>query len=503
MKMRKTITLLLLAAFIMCGHTYAQNRGKDLMKQAETSLAQKEYVKARYLFLQAYSAFAQQGDYADAVKCGVQTSALYHRENYYKEAFNVLRGAEQVILSDTKQSSSSMATLRFPITKERLRMYIKLKNLARAQDQLGQLEELAKTAGNDSLSNDLLYTQATYYYTFGMNQQGDQAFGKLVAQYNSQKKYDQVKECYQTLIGIGRSTNNSALVSRTYENYLNWSDSVQALIARDDYNALKAKYDESQATIQDKDSSLASRQYIIIALCVLAAILAAALVLGAIVLLRFIALTRKQKKAIETANQHNELKTQFIQNISAQMEPTLAKLDAANPSVQALHTFTAHIQELSDLESNQSQPYDMEERNACTFCEDLIEQIKPLAAEGVTLTVNAPKLSIKISPEPLEKLLLHLLRNAAAYTPAEGKIWLDYKKRGAHTQQFIVTDTGCGIPEDQRENLFKPFSAVRDLTQGDGLGLPICALMATRMNGSLSIDPAYTKGTRFVLELHT
>ena len=123
-------------------------------------------------------------------------------------------------------------------------------------------------------------------------------------------------------------------------------------------------------------------------------------------------------------------------------------------------------------------------------------------SEGVTLTVNAPKLSVKVCTEPLEKLLLHLLKNAAAYTPAEGKIWLDYKKRGAHTQQFIVTDTGCGIPEDRRENLFKPFSEVRDLTQGDGLGLPICSLMATRMNGSLSIDTAYTKGTRFVLELH-
>ena len=43
---------------------------------------------------------------------------------------------------------------------------------------------------------------------------------------------------------------------------------------------------------------------------------------------------------------------------------------------------------------------------------------------------------------------------------------------------------------------------MRDLTKGDGLGLPICALMATRMNGSLKMDEAYTKGTRFLLDLH-
>lgn len=102
----------------------------------------------------------------------------------------------------------------------------------------------------------------------------------------------------------------------------------------------------------------------------------------------------------------------------------------------------------------------------------------------------------------MEHILLHLLQNAAEYTPAGGKIWLDFKKRGAHTHQFIVSDTGCGIAEEKRANIFKPFAEVKDLTKGDGLGLPICALIATRMNGSLTLDESYTKGARFILELH-
>ena len=65
-----------------------------------------------------------------------------------------------------------------------------------------------------------------------------------------------------------------------------------------------------------------------------------------------------------------------------------------------------------------------------------------------------------------------------------------------------MSDTGCGIDEEKHDNLFKPFSEVKDLTLGDGLGLPICSLMATKMNGTLSMDTTYTKGTRFVLELH-
>ena len=98
---------------------------------------------------------------------------------------------------------------------------------------------------------------------------------------------------------------------------------------------------------------------------------------------------------------------------------------------------------------------------------------------------------------------LHLLNNAAEYTPEGGTIWLDYKKRGAHVHQFLVSDTGEGIPEEKREDVFKPFVEIRDLTTGDGLGLPICRQMALNMNGELSIDPNFTKGTRFVLDLHS
>ena len=42
---------------------------------------------------------------------------------------------------------------------------------------------------------------------------------------------------------------------------------------------------------------------------------------------------------------------------------------------------------------------------------------------------------------------------------------------------------------------------IKDLTDGDGLGLPICSLIASKMNGTLSIDPEYKKGNRFILVL--
>ena len=52
------------------------------------------------------------------------------------------------------------------------------------------------------------------------------------------------------------------------------------------------------------------------------------------------------------------------------------------------------------------------------------------------------------------------------------------------------------------EDVFKPFLEIKDLCAGDGLGLPICKVMAKKMNGDLEVDPKYTKGTRFVITLH-
>jgi signal transduction histidine kinase len=111
-------------------------------------------------------------------------------------------------------------------------------------------------------------------------------------------------------------------------------------------------------------------------------------------------------------------------------------------------------------------------------------------------------MSVSLNKEYVSHILLHLLENAAIYTPEGGTVCLEFKKRSPHTYQFLVSDTGPIIPEEKREDVFKPFLEIHDLTTGDGLGLPICKQMALKMNGDLEIDPKFTKGTRFVLDLH-
>ena len=129
-----------------------------------------------------------------------------------------------------------------------------------------------------------------------------------------------------------------------------------------------------------------------------------------------------------------------------------------------------------------------------------MDKVKDKIHPDVEIIVDAPQLEVKTNAEQLERILLHLLNNAAQYTTS-GKIWLEFKRKGAHLCHIIVTDNGTGIPNELKENIFKPFSEVKDLAEGDGLGLPICSLIANKLNGNLSIDMDYKKGCRFILVL--
>ena len=445
----KKVLILILSVLFCCGTIVAQEKS-DLQKRAEAVDPSKNIASARSLFIHAFNDYYNKGQIHQGVECAVKAAGLYYKENYWKEAFDLLRRADETVNAG-KQSAAEKAASHYLVTKERVQMYIKLRKSESAKDQLNTLEALANQANDENIKNDLLYTKAIYYYTFGMNAQGNAVFKEMADKLTATKNYDKVDEVYQTLIANGRKSNNANLVAQSYSNYIAWKDSTDAM-----------KH----------------------------------------ALLRFIFLTRKQKKVIKLANESNALKAKFISNISAQLEPTLQKLDSRVPEVKALLDFSSHVQMLSELENATYDSAELEDTPIHPFCEGLMDQIRDKVKNDVTLTVNAQKMSAKIHKEYVSHILLHLLNNAAEYTPEGGTICLEFKKRGPHTHQFLVSDTGAGIPEEKREDVFKPFLEIHDLTAGDGLGLPICKQMALKMNGDLDIDPQFTRGTRFILDLH-
>ncbi len=497
--MNRKVFVFILGLLLSC--TVANAQKSEIEQKAESEEANNHVASARFNYIRAFEDYAAKGQMRPSVECAVKANALYYKENYYNEAFDLLRRVDQTI--DAKvEDAVSRAPLHYLVAKERYQMYMKMGRSASAAEHLKAMENHAATGNDEGVKNDLLYTKAVYYYTVGQNAKGNAVFKEMADKLTTSKEYDKVDEVYKTLIANGRKSGSANMVAQSYSNYIAWKDSTNALKHADEIKALKKQIADNEATIADKDSSLTTRSAIIIGLGILAAALAVALIVGAVVLMRFILLSRKQKKVIKISEENNALKAKFINNISAQLEPTLKKLDSTQPEVKALLDFSSHIQQLSELE-NSDEPVELEDVQLQPFCEALMDQIRDKVKSDVTLKVNAPNLSAKIHKEYVSHILTHLLNNAAIYTPEGGNIWLDYKKRGAHAHQFLVSDTGCGIPEEKREDVFKPFLEVRDLTEGDGLGLPICRQMALKINGDLDIDPEFHKGTRFMLDFHS
>ena len=107
-----------------------------------------------------------------------------------------------------------------------------------------------------------------------------------------------------------------------------------------------------------------------------------------------------------------------------------------------------------------------------------------------------PKL--RADPVRLRQILLNLLSNAKKYTP-RGEITLGAEVNPPDIH-FWVADTGLGIDSEHKEQIFEPFVTIEDNRQiggGIGLGLSITRHLVALHGGSMRLDSAPNKGSKF------
>jgi signal transduction histidine kinase len=141
------------------------------------------------------------------------------------------------------------------------------------------------------------------------------------------------------------------------------------------------------------------------------------------------------------------------------------------------------------------------------FLADLDALVSPqAAAKSLTLEYvpSESELTVIADRERLRQIVLNLLSNAIRYTPSGGRITLSASASGNSRVAVTVHDTGPGIPDNRREQVFEPFVQLdRSLTQtqeGLGLGLAISRDLARGMHGDLMLESS-GGGARFVLLL--
>lgn len=113
-----------------------------------------------------------------------------------------------------------------------------------------------------------------------------------------------------------------------------------------------------------------------------------------------------------------------------------------------------------------------------------------------------PDETVNTDPKRVEQVLVNLLNNAAKFTD-EGYIEIGYEAdRHNRFVTFHVTDTGCGIPEGKDEEIFERFTKLSDISEGLGLGLNICRMVADLLGGEVKLDRSYDgPGSRFVFTI--
>lgn len=145
-------------------------------------------------------------------------------------------------------------------------------------------------------------------------------------------------------------------------------------------------------------------------------------------------------------------------------------------------------------------PFVLEDCEINEYCQILIKEVEPKLASGVVLNFLPPFETFVLSTDVLRlrQVLVNLLMNAVKFTE-KGEINFFYTvEEEKQLMHFIVEDTGKGIPKEMQEKIFESFEKVDVFTQGIGLGLTICKLVAHRLGGTITLDSTYEKGTRMI-----
>jgi PAS domain S-box-containing protein len=151
-----------------------------------------------------------------------------------------------------------------------------------------------------------------------------------------------------------------------------------------------------------------------------------------------------------------------------------------------------------------------EPRQSAVDANQLVQEALALAGRDMRLSSAHLQLDLASNLPPLladriqiEQVVLNLVRNALEAmqdTPAEERILTVRTRRASQGEaEIAVSDTGCGLPPETRNQLFQPFFTTKP--NGMGMGLAISRTIAAAHGGRLEATPHAVRGATFTLAL--
>lgn len=161
--------------------------------------------------------------------------------------------------------------------------------------------------------------------------------------------------------------------------------------------------------------------------------------------------------------------------------PCVDKLDIVIQETARLENMVKDMLDFAKpLELNPSR------EDICGLIEESILLLQEQAAEkGVLLeAASARNILASIDPMRMKQVLINLLANSIQASPQGATVVVHSRMRGGRLM-IDVSDNGCGIPPDKREEIFLPFVSMKK--EGTGLGLPIVKKIVEAHGGFVKV----------------
>jgi two-component system NtrC family sensor kinase len=108
---------------------------------------------------------------------------------------------------------------------------------------------------------------------------------------------------------------------------------------------------------------------------------------------------------------------------------------------------------------------------------------------------------IQCSPSQINQVFLNIITNAAQAIETQGEIVITTKLHDENHVAIRISDTGCGIPEENLSKIRDPFFTTKEVGTGTGLGLSIVDEIIRSHHGDLLIESEVGKGSAFTVVL--
>ena len=119
----------------------------------------------------------------------------------------------------------------------------------------------------------------------------------------------------------------------------------------------------------------------------------------------------------------------------------------------------------------------------------------------IDLPENLP--SVVCDHGKLQQIMLNIINNAFSAMPTKGNLTITAQERPKNMIAMSIADTGCGISEQNLQEIFEPFFSTKTEAGGTGLGLSITYGLVQELGGRIEVESQINEGTEFTVYLPT